>query len=87
MNKGISISKKINYPFPKGEKLKIPISICKNNNEYTLELTNCYYLQYKPTSIEYKNKYISSKRKVPIRDYIEKNVIIDGEVITGKGSV
>ncbi|MCI8346687.1 MAG: hypothetical protein HFJ12_01900 [Bacilli bacterium] len=39
-----------------------------------------------PVSIEYRNKYLFSKRTIPIREYIEHDVIIDGEVITGKGS-
>lgn len=82
---GKNISNKIKYPFPKGERLKIPISICKNNNSYTMRQNNCYYLKLEPISIRYKNKYLMSKREVPIRGYIEQNVIIDGDVVTGKG--
>lgn len=79
-------SQKINYPFPKGERLKIPVSICKNQDSYIMNLKECYYIKLEPISIEYKNKYPFSKRNEPIRDYTERNVIIDGEVITGKGS-
>lgn len=43
---------------------------------------NCYYLKLEPISIKYKNKYLMST----IREYIEQNVIIDGDVVTGKGS-
>lgn len=81
-----NISKTINYPFPKGEILKVPISICKNSNDYTMELKDCYYIELKPISIEYNNKYLFSKRKIPIRDYIGRDVIIDGQSIMGKGS-
>lgn len=81
-----NISEKINYPFPKGEILKIPISICKNHNDYTMTLEDCYYIELKPTSIEYNNKYLFSKKNIPIRGYVDKNVIIDGKVALGKGS-
>lgn len=85
-NASKTISQKISYPFPKGERLKIPVSICKNQNSYTMDLDECYYLKLDPISIEYKNKYPFSKRNELIRDYAETNVIIDGEVISGKGS-
>lgn len=80
------ISKKIEYPFPKEETLKIPLSICKSQNKYTTTPTDCYYIMLQPVSIEYRNKYLFFKRTIPIREYIEHDVIIDGEVITGKGS-
>ncbi len=79
------ITKTIEYPFPKGEELKIPISICTLENTYSAHPKECYYIKLNPTSIEYKNKYLFSKRKIPIREYLEHDVIIDGEVITGKG--
>lgn len=43
------------------------------------------YSALESISIKYKNKYLMSKREVPIRGYIEQNVIIDGDVVTGKG--
>lgn len=86
-NKGKIKTKKIQYPFPKGETLKIPISICKNRDEFTTDLKDCYYIKIEPISIEYKNKYLFSKRNVPIRGYIEHDVIIDGELVTGKGGI
>lgn len=57
---GKNISNKIKYPFPKGERLKIPIFICKNNNSYTMSQNNCYYLKLEPISIKYKNEYLMS---------------------------
>lgn len=77
---------KIDYPFPKEELIKIPIAICKSENDYITYPKNCYYVARKPVSIEYRNKYLFSKRRVPIREYLESNVIIDGELVTGKGS-
>lgn len=43
-------------------------------------------MKIKPLFITYENKYLFSKRKIPIREYIEHDVIVDGESITGKGS-
>ena len=86
-NTSNDISEKIDYPFNKNETLKIPISICKTYDEYHVYPSDCYYLQFEPISIEYKNKYLFSKRNIPIREYLEHNVIIDGEMITGKGGV
>ena len=80
------ISKTIDYPFPKEETLKIPISLCKNYNEYSFDLTKCYYLKYEPISIEYNNKYLFSKQNIKIREYKEHTVIMDGEPMGGKGS-
>lgn len=78
-----SFSKKIEYPFKDGEKLKIPLSICKNE-EY--DLGNCYCVFYKPTSIKYKNRYLFSKKYQEIRYYSEHEVIVDGKNIMGVGS-
>lgn len=80
-------TKKIEYPFPKGEILKIPISICRNQDMMTADLKDCYYMKMEPISIKYKNKYLFSKREIPIRGYIEHDVIIDGEMVTGKGGI
>jgi len=79
-----NIMEEIEYPFPQGEKLKIPISICQT--QYATDFGDCYYMKLIPISIEYKNKYWFSKREIQIRPYIEHNVIIDGEVVSGKGS-
>lgn len=78
--------KRIKYPFPKDETLKIPISICKTDDPYSLNNYNCYYDKYNPISIEYKNSYMIKNKKIKIRNYEEHNVIIDGEMMTGKGS-
>lgn len=80
------IYKKIQYPFPEGEQIKVPISICKADNYYAMKSKTCYYIQLEPISIEYENKYLFSKRNEKIRPYSEENVIIDGEMVTGKGS-
>lgn len=80
------VSEKIDYPIKKNDSLKVPISICKPSNEYETYPSDCYYVEYEGVSIEYRNKYLFSKREVPIREYLEHNVIIDGEVVTGRGS-
>ena len=80
------VSEVINYPVKKNDILKIPISLCKSSNEYETYPSDCYYVEYEGISIEYRNKYLFSKREIPIRKYLEHNVIIDGEVVTGKGS-
>lgn len=80
------ISKKIQYPFPEGEQIKVPISICEADNYYATRSKTCYYIQLEPISIEYENKYLFSKRNEKIRPYSEDSVIIDGEIVTGKGS-
>jgi len=80
-----TITKEIEYSFPKGEMVKVPISICQGKDDYITNRQECYYLLYEPISIEYKNKYFFSKRKVPVRKYLEHDVIIDGDLITGKG--
>lgn len=79
------VKRSIKYPFPQGEQLKIPLSICTLENESSTYPKECYYIKLKPISIEYKNKYLFSKRKIPIREYLEHNVIVDGEVVTGRG--
>ena len=81
-----TVYKKIGYPMSEGEKIKIPISICKIDNLYTLEKKECYYIEEDPISITFKNKYMIHNKTVEIRPYIENNIIIDGEMITGKGS-
>ena len=80
------VNEKIDYPIKKNDSLKVPISICKPSNEYETYPSDCYYVEYEGVSIEYRNKYLFSKREVPIREYLEHNVIIDGEVVTGRGS-
>lgn len=77
---------RIAYPFPKNEYIKIPIALCESEDEYSAYPKKCYYIALKPTSIEYRNKYLLSKRKVAIRKYLSYNIIIDGELMGGKGS-
>lgn len=80
-------SKYIKFPINKNEKIKIPLSICKMKDEYFFDIDKCYFMEYKPISIEYNNKYPFSRRKYKIREYLEHNVIIDGKVATGMGEV
>lgn len=84
-NKKTLYTEKIGYPFKKGEKIKVPISLCKITSDFTRGHNDCYYMLYKPISIEYKNKYLFSKKTLKIRKYTAYNVIVDGECITGRG--
>lgn len=80
------VVEEINYPFPKNEKLKIPISLCKIDDFYTTGFEECYYVNLKPISIEYNNKYLFSDKKADIRKYIEHGVVVDGKELGGMGS-
>lgn len=73
------------YSLSKDEIIKVPISICTMKDKQYFNVDKCYYMEVKPISIEYRNKYLFSKRKIYIREYLEHNVIVDGEVATGMG--
>ncbi len=81
-----SVSKKISYPLSKNEYLKIPISVCEKDNYGMPANTKCYYIKYEPISIEYKNKYLFSKKNLKINKFISGDVIIDGSFVGGKGN-
>ncbi|MDD6224309.1 MAG: hypothetical protein PUB18_04840 [bacterium] len=75
----------IRYTIPQNSGIKIPISICKYE-EQTMKKLDCLFKEYEPLSIHFKNKYLLSRQRKEVREIVEDLVVFENEIINGKGS-
>lgn len=71
--------------FKQNDGIKIPVAICEFEMNY-MKKGDCIIEEIKPLTIEYKNKYLFSKRIKEIRDMYLNIVTFEGEIVNGRGS-